>query len=103
SIVLLTWISVRGVRTAAIVQTTFTLTKTAAVAVLIVLGLTIGRNAAAVAANFGANFWATGGVAVGATAIGAAMVGSLFSMDAWNKIGRASCRERVWMWGVAGC
>src|SRR6266516_4027386 len=90
SIVLLTWINVRGVRTAAIVQTTFTLTKTAALAVLIVLGLTIGRNAAAVAANFGANFWATGGVAVGATAIGAAMVGSLFSMDAWNNVGFAS-------------
>src|SRR5213076_2572302 len=90
SIVLLTWINVRGVRTAAIVQTTFTLTKTAALAVLIVLGLTIGRNAAALAANFGANFWATGGVAVGATAIGAAMVGSLFSMDAWNNVGFAS-------------
>jgi len=90
SIILLTWINVRGVRTAAIVQTTFTVTKTAALAVLIVLGLTIGRNAAALAANFGANFWATGGVAVGATAIGAAMVGSLFSMDAWNNVGFAS-------------
>src|SRR5438876_1272756 len=75
SIVLLTWINVRGVRTAAIVQTTFTLTKTAALAALIVLGLAVGRNAAALAANFGTNFWATGGVAVGATAIGAAMVG----------------------------
>src|SRR5881392_516666 len=90
SIILLTWINVRGVRTAAIVQTTFTVTKTAALAVLIVLGLTIGRHAAALAANFGANFWATGGVAVGATAIGAAMVGSLFSMDAWNNVGFAS-------------
>ena len=90
SIVLLTWINVRGVRTAAIVQTTFTLTKTAALAALIVLGLAVGRNAAALAANFGANFWATGGVAVGATAIGAAMVGSLFSMDAWNNVGFAS-------------
>ncbi len=90
SIILLTWINVRGVRTAAIVQTSFTVTKTAALAVLIVLGLTIGRNAAALAANFGANFWATGGVAVGATAIGAAMVGSLFSMDAWNNVGFAS-------------
>src|SRR6266542_2326933 len=90
SIILLTWINVRGVRTAAIVQTSFTVTKTAALAVLIVLGLTIGRNAAALAANFGANFWATGGVAVGATAIGAAMVGSLFSMDAWNNVGFAA-------------
>jgi basic amino acid/polyamine antiporter, APA family len=90
SIVVLTWINVRGVRTAAIVQTTFTVTKTAALAALILLGLTLGRNAAALAANFGANFWATGGVAVGATAIGAAMVGSLFSMDAWNNVGFAA-------------
>jgi len=90
SIILLTWINVRGVRTAAIVQTTFTITKTAALAALILLGLTIGRNATALAANFGANFWATGGVTVAVTAIGAAMVGSLFSMDAWNNVGFAA-------------
>src|SRR6266699_4132697 len=90
SIVLLTWINVRGVRTAAIVQTSFTITKTAALAALILLGLTIGRNATALAANFGANFWATGGVTVAVTAIGAAMVGSLFSMDAWNNVGFAA-------------
>jgi APA family basic amino acid/polyamine antiporter len=51
--------------------------------------LTIGRHAEALAANFGANFWATGGVAVGVAAVGAAMVGSLFSMDAWNNVGFA--------------
>src|SRR5213594_2544226 len=90
SIILLTWINVRGVRTATIVQTTFTITKTAALAALILLGLTIGRNAAALTANFGANFWATGGVTVAVTAIGAAMVGSLFSMDAWNNVGFAA-------------
>src|SRR5256885_55289 len=61
SIVVLTWINVRGVRTAAIVQTSFTIAKTAALAALILLGLTIGRNAPALTANFGAKFWATGG------------------------------------------
>ena len=90
SIILLTWINVRGVRTAAIVQTTFTIAKTGALAALILLGLTIGRNAGAIAANFGANFWASGGVTVGVTAVGAAMVGSLFSMDAWNNVGFAA-------------
>jgi len=60
SIALLTWINVRGVRTAAFIQTTLTAIKTAALAVLILLGFTIGRNAAAIAANFGANFWAGG-------------------------------------------
>jgi APA family basic amino acid/polyamine antiporter len=88
-VLLLTWINVRGVRTAAIIQTTLTAVKTGALALLILLGLTIGRNAEALAANFGGNFWATGGVAVGIGAVGAAMVGSLFSMDAWNNVGFA--------------
>src|SRR5216110_1388852 len=91
SIVLLTWINVRGVRTAAIVQTTLTAIKTASLAVLILLGITIGRNAQAIVANFGANFWAGGGLTLAVLpVIGAAMVGSLFSMDAWNNVGFAS-------------
>src|SRR6266849_5827653 len=89
SVALLTWINVRGVRTAALIQTSLTAIKTGALALLILLGITIGRNAEALAANFGANFWATGGAAVGLGAIGAAMVGSLFSMDAWNNVGFA--------------
>ncbi|HET7790481.1 MAG TPA: amino acid permease [Gemmatimonadales bacterium] len=90
SVVLLTWINVRGVRTAAIIQTSLTAIKTAALAALILLGVTIGRHADALAANFGANFWPKGsfGVAV-IPVIGAAMVGSLFSMDAWNNVGFA--------------
>src|SRR5882757_7048246 len=91
SIALLTWINVRGVRTAAFIQTTLTAIKTAALAVLILLGITIGRNAGAIAANFGANFWAGGGLTLAVLpVIGAAMVGSLFSMDAWNNVGFAS-------------
>src|SRR5881296_1691383 len=81
SVVLLTWINVRGVRTAAIIQTSLTAIKTTALAALIVLGVTVGRNAAAIAANFGPAFWPATGL--GATlwpVIGAAMVGSLFSM-----------------------
>src|SRR5205807_2442763 len=49
----------------------------------------VGRHTEAIAANFGGNFWASGSVAVGLGAIGAAMVGSLFSMDAWNNVGFA--------------
>src|SRR5690242_9420485 len=89
SVIVLTWINVRGVRTAAIIQTTLTAVKTGALGLLTLLGLTIGRHAEALAANFGPNFWATGSVAVGLGAIGAAMVGSLFSMDAWNNVGFA--------------
>ncbi len=91
SIIILTWINVRGVRTAAIIQTSLTAIKTASLAALIVLGLAIGRNAAATAANFGANFWPAGGLTLGLVpVIAAAMVGSLFSMDAWNNVGFAS-------------
>jgi APA family basic amino acid/polyamine antiporter len=43
SVILLTWINVRGVRTAAIIQTSLTAIKTAALAALVVLGITIGE------------------------------------------------------------
>ena len=91
SVIVLTWINVRGVRTAALIQTTLTIVKTAALAGLIGLGITIGRNADAIAANFGANFWPAGGLSLALLpVVGAAMVGSLFSMDAWNNVGFAS-------------
>jgi APA family basic amino acid/polyamine antiporter len=88
SIVILTWVNLRGVREGKLVQTTLTVVKTGALALLILLGLTIGRNAEAIAANF------TGGGFVGewsltstlVVAFGAAMVGSLFSSDAWNSV-----------------
>ena len=90
SIVVLTWINVRGVRTAAIIQTTLTAIKTVALAALIVLGVTIGRNPAAIAANFGEHFFPAGGLTLALLpVIAAAMVGSLFSMDAWNNVGFA--------------
>src|SRR6266536_4927255 len=91
SIVLLTWINVRGVRTAAFIQTSLPAIKTAALAALILLGVSIGRNAAAIIANWGANFWAGGALTLSVLpVIGGAMVGSLFSMDAWNNVGFAS-------------
>src|SRR6266566_750588 len=91
SIVVLTLINVRGVRTAAFIQTSLTAIKTAALAALIVLGLTIGRNAAAIAANFGLAFWPAGGLTIALLpVVAAAMVGSLFSMDAWNNVGFAA-------------
>jgi len=91
SIALLTWINVRGVRTAAFIQTSLTAIKTVALAALILLGITIGRNAVALASNFGPTFWPVGGLTLSVLpVIGAAMVGSLFSMDAWNNVGFAS-------------
>src|SRR5439155_4219595 len=87
----LTWINLRGVRTAAVIQTTLTAIKTAALAGLVLLGLTIGRNPAALAANFGNGFWPPGGITLDLLpAVGAALVGSLFAMDAWNNVGFAA-------------
>src|SRR5688572_12524903 len=57
SIVVLTWINLRGVREAKIVQTTLTVVKTGALILLIIAAVTIGRNATALSANFGPNFF----------------------------------------------
>ena len=52
-IALLTWTNTRGLEYGRIVQNVFTTAKVGALAALIVAGLLIGRNAAAVADNFG--------------------------------------------------
>jgi APA family basic amino acid/polyamine antiporter len=84
---ILTWINLRGVKEGKIVQTTLTVVKTGALAALIILGLTIGRNSEAIAANFGAgNFNPVAFASVFPIAFGAALVGSLFSADAWNNV-----------------
>jgi basic amino acid/polyamine antiporter, APA family len=85
---ILTWVNLRGVREGKAVQTTLTVVKTLALAALILLGLTLGRNAEAIAANFGAGRFmgdvdVTGMFVI---AFGAALVGSLFSSDAWNNV-----------------
>jgi APA family basic amino acid/polyamine antiporter len=88
SISVLTWINLRGVREGKIVQTTLTTVKVGALALLILLGLTLGRNPEAITANFsGGNFsgnWDLSYTLI--VAFGAAMVGSLFSSDAWNGV-----------------
>ncbi len=88
SVWVLTWINLRGVREGKLVQTTLTTVKTIALAALILLGLTVGRNATAIAANFsaGAFMGSVDITSVFVVAFGAAMVGSLFSSDAWNSV-----------------
>jgi APA family basic amino acid/polyamine antiporter len=88
SIVVLTWINLRGIREGKFVQTTLTVVKTGALILLILLAVTVGRNVTATTANFsGGNFLGnvdvTGAFVV---AFGAALVGSLFSSDAWNNV-----------------
>jgi APA family basic amino acid/polyamine antiporter len=101
-VIFLSVLNIFGVRTGAMVQNVFTFAKTAALLGLVLLGLAIGRNAQAIAANFGANFWQNAGlsalhsvqVGVGGpialvgtiTILAVAQVGSLFSSDAWNNV-----------------
>lgn len=83
-----TWINLRGIREGKWVQTTLTTIKVTALAALILLGLTVGRNAGAIAANFAHGNFTAGPSWSGAFSIifASALVGSLFSSDAWNNV-----------------
>jgi APA family basic amino acid/polyamine antiporter len=101
-VVFLSVLNIFGVRTGALVQNVFTFAKTAALLGLILLGLFVGHNAAAIAANFGPNFWRNAGwgalhpvqVGIGGpmamvgvlSILAVSQVGSLFSSDAWNNV-----------------
>ncbi|MEP6550615.1 MAG: amino acid permease, partial [Gemmatimonadales bacterium] len=84
---ILTWVNLRGIKEGKIVQTTLTVVKTGALAALILLGLTIGRHPEAIAANFSSmNFNPVSFTPAFVILFGAALVGSLFSSDAWNNV-----------------
>src|SRR3954452_8664558 len=93
-IVLLTLLNIRGVRLGAAVQTVFSVAKIGALAVLVLLGLTLFRQPDIAAANF-SHFWGTGNWSLAVLpVVGAAMVGSLFSADAWNNVTFAAAEVR---------
>jgi APA family basic amino acid/polyamine antiporter len=95
SIWVLTAINLRGVRAGTWVQTVLTVVKTAALAALIVVGFTVGRDAAAVAANFDSAFVGAGGwSAVFTVTFATALVGSLFSSSAWYNVTFAAAEVR---------
>jgi APA family basic amino acid/polyamine antiporter len=99
-IFVLTATNTRGLRTGKLIQNSFTITKTAALFGLIVVGLTLGvnRESAAWTAswwNSRANGWdphaVQHGLRVSGTAalvllLGRAMIGPLFSQSAWNNV-----------------
>jgi APA family basic amino acid/polyamine antiporter len=95
SILVLSGINLRGINLGKLVQTTFTIAKLASIFGLIILGLTLGYNADVVAQNLtdiwhaqrwtGNGFEAISGQAL-VIALGGAMVGTLFSSDAWNNV-----------------
>jgi APA family basic amino acid/polyamine antiporter len=98
-------VNICGVRFGALVQNVFTVAKALSLAALVLLGFTVGRNGAAIAANFGehwSQFWRNAGwsslhpVQVGAQGptvmvnliviLAVVQVGSLFAADAWNNV-----------------
>ena len=85
-VVVLTVVNTRGIRTGALVQNVFTFAKVASLLGLVVLGFLLGRNPEAIAANFH-HFWRNADWSWATVAlVGSAMVGPLFSSDAWNNI-----------------
>jgi APA family basic amino acid/polyamine antiporter len=101
-VVLLTWSNSTGLRTGKVVQNVFTIAKIASLVGLILLGLAVGANSMAIGANFKHCWTATytqpvarnpghfatttlSGLAL-VFVLGTAMVGSLFSADAWNNV-----------------
>jgi APA family basic amino acid/polyamine antiporter len=101
-VILLSVVNIFGVKTGAMIQNVFTAAKVSALAGLVLVGLFVGRNAQALAANFSGHFWQNAGlgaqhavqVGVGGpivlvgtlTILAVAQVGSLFSADAWNNV-----------------
>lgn len=82
----LTWSNSRGIREGKIVQNLFTSAKVAALAALVVLGVFVSRNAEAVSVNF-SHLWGDQPLTIGfLMMLGGAMVGPLFSSDAWNNV-----------------
>ncbi|HLH16091.1 MAG TPA: amino acid permease, partial [Bryobacteraceae bacterium] len=85
-VVLLTAVNTRGIRAGAAVQNVFTFAKVAALAGLVIAGFLVGRNAEAAASNFHDFFRNADWSFTTIRLIGVAMVGSLFSSDAWNNV-----------------
>lgn len=92
-ILLITWINSRGVRNGALIQRIFTVTKISALLIIILLGFALGSRPEIWQMNW-QNAWTLRPLGSTATIpwtqqaglLSAALVGSLFSSDAWNNI-----------------
>jgi basic amino acid/polyamine antiporter, APA family len=98
SIVFITWLNTRGLRVGKLVQNVFTVAKVGSLAALVLLGFAYSTTMAR-SINF-TDFWRGAGLgtmhpyppdgsiwSIGTlTLIGVAMVGALFSADAWNNV-----------------
>ena len=98
-VIFLTYVNTRGVELGKIVQTTFTLTKLISLLGLIIFGFLLAANADTWSANWtdawsakkwvvdnGQGFWEQVAGAAIVPLFASALVGSLFSSDAWNNV-----------------
>lgn len=98
-IAFLTWINSKGIKNGQAIQRIFTSTKIVALMALIILGVAFGMNSDIFTQNFANPFQAFGTTVEGTGVIetpifgsalisimGVAMIGSLFSSDAWNNV-----------------
>ncbi len=96
-IVLLTAANARGLDAGRIVQNVFTIAKVLALLLIIALGCVVAPNHDAIQANFAgrAAFFGSAPLTLGFLSVfGAAMVGSLFSADAWASVTFAASEVR---------
>jgi APA family basic amino acid/polyamine antiporter len=82
----LTAANLRGLATGKRIQNAFTVAKVGALVAVIGLGLAFGSRSDVLATNFAAPFDTTHARGFIAASFGAAMVGALFSADAWNNV-----------------
>ncbi len=88
-IAFLTWSNLRGLDLGKTIQNFFTSAKLLSLLLISVVGCVLARNPAAIVANFGSAtaFFGSGPMTLEFAAIfGAAMVGALFSADAWASV-----------------
>ena len=81
-LILLTWVNTRGLRSGAMVQNVFTIAKVGALAGFIFIGLMAGRRTQNYATFWQNADWTFTTIRI----VGVAMVGALFSSDAWNNV-----------------
>ena len=104
-IALLTFSNTLGLRYGKLIQNVFTIAKTGALGGLIVLGILLGRNAAALHANLSSPWQARGIDSLGGGLTAATMsglliaiclsqTGSLFSADSWHNIAFAAAEVK---------
>jgi basic amino acid/polyamine antiporter, APA family len=91
SILFLTWLNSRGINNGKIIQRVFTSTKILALLGVIIIGFVAGSSSGYWEYNIelpfnGSSHDGTADLSVLASAIGVALIGSLFSSDAWNNV-----------------